>query len=213
MNAYNELYLEDASNNLGEFFDYMVHAAKIGIDRAFVWLANSVIGQQFERGNPTYIGGMSGIELAVQLLHEVTGRWYKMMPDSCLDRSKEYWTGWALAHYQWKKGVTFKQMIECEVTASRICEMYILHEADISKFIENVDIIINDAKAMEKSRLKRLRQYCGYTQKQLSEKSGVSLRMVQLYEQGQNDLSHAQAGVVAELARALNCTVEELLWK
>lgn len=60
MNAYSELYLEDASNNLGGFFDYMVHAAKIGIDQAFAWLANSVIGQQFEKENPTYLGGMSG---------------------------------------------------------------------------------------------------------------------------------------------------------
>ncbi len=58
------MYLEDASNNLGGFFDYMVHAARIGIDQAFAWFANSVIGQQFEKGNPTYIGGMSGAELA-----------------------------------------------------------------------------------------------------------------------------------------------------
>ena len=102
-------------------------------------------------------------------------------------------------------------MIEYGLTASRVCDMYILHESDISKFIQNADIIVSENKKLEKSRLKRLRCYCGYTQKQLSEKSGVSLRMVQLYEQGQNDLFHAQAGVVMELAKALNCTVEELL--
>jgi len=102
-------------------------------------------------------------------------------------------------------------MIEYGLTASRVCDMYILHESDIFKFIQNADIIISEAKELEKSRLKRLRHYCGYTQKQLSEKSGVSLRMIQLYEQGQNDLSHAQVGVVMELAKVLNCTVEELL--
>ncbi len=53
MNAYSELYLEDATDNLGEFFDYMVHAALVSLDRSFAWLANSVVGQQFERGNPT----------------------------------------------------------------------------------------------------------------------------------------------------------------
>lgn len=211
MNAYSELYLEDATNNLGEFFDYMVHTALINLDRTFAWLANSVVGQQFEKGNPTYIGGMSGAELAGHLLHEITGKWHRIEPMQHLDRSKEYWTGWALAHYQWKRGVSFKQMTEYGLTASRVCDMYILHESDISKFIQNADIIVSEAKELEKSRLKRLRHYCGYTQKQLSEKSGVSLRMVQLYEQGQNDLSHAQVGVVMELAKALNCTVEELI--
>ncbi len=49
MNAYNELYLEDAANNLGEFFDYMVHAVLISLDRSFAWLANSVVGPQFEK--------------------------------------------------------------------------------------------------------------------------------------------------------------------
>ncbi len=211
MNAYNELYLEDAANNLGGFFDYMVHSALISLDRSFAWLANSVVGQQFEKGNPTYIGGMSGAELAGHLLHEITGKWHRIEPMQHLDRSKEYWAGWALAHYQWRRGVSFKQMIEYGLTASRVCDMYILHESDISKFIQNADIIVNETKKLEKPRLKRLRCYCGYTQKQLSEKSGVSLRMVQLYEQGRNDLFHAQAGVVMELAKALNCTVEELL--
>lgn len=35
--------------------------------------------------------------------------------------------------------------------------------------------------------------------------------MVQLYEQGQNDLSKAQANVVLNLAQALHCDVRELL--
>lgn len=59
--------------------------------------------------------------------------------------------------------------------------------------------------------LRRLRRYAGLTQKRLSEETGVSLRMIQLYEQGQNDLSKAQAKVVVSLAKALGCGVDELI--
>lgn len=59
--------------------------------------------------------------------------------------------------------------------------------------------------------LRRLRLYHNLTQKQLSERSGVSLRMIQLYEQGQNDITKAQAQVVCNLAKALDCSVEKLL--
>lgn len=61
------------------------------------------------------------------------------------------------------------------------------------------------------SQLKRLRKYYGLTQKALSESSGVTLRMIQLYEQGQNDLSKAQAHVVQSLARTLHCSVKDLI--
>lgn len=41
--------------------------------------------------------------------------------------------------------------------------------------------------------------------------SGISLRMIQLYEQKQNDLSKAQVTVVIRLAKALGCEVEDLI--
>ena len=41
--------------------------------------------------------------------------------------------------------------------------------------------------------------------------SGVTLRMIQLYEQRQNDISKAQVNVVISLANALGCRVEDLL--
>lgn len=49
------------------------------------------------------------------------------------------------------------------------------------------------------------------TQQQLSEASGVTLRMIQLYEQRQNNISKAQVGVVLNLAKALGCEVEDLI--
>ena len=85
------------------------------------------------------------------------------------------------------------------------------HEADNSKFVESADDIIRRNQESRKSKLHTIRKARGFTQQQLSDASGVSLRMVQLYEQKQNDLSKAQAKVVINLAKALGCEVEDLL--
>jgi len=49
------------------------------------------------------------------------------------------------------------------------------------------------------------------TQQELSYAAGVSLRMIQLYEQRQNDLSKASVSVVLALAHVLGCEPEDLL--
>ena len=63
----------------------------------------------------------------------------------------------------------------------------------------------------KKSRLHEIRKARGFTQQQLSDASGVSLRMIQLYEQRQNDISKAQVSVVLRLAWVLGCEVEDLI--
>lgn len=63
----------------------------------------------------------------------------------------------------------------------------------------------------EKVKLHKIRKARGFAQKELSDASGVSLRMIQLYEQKQNDISKAQVKVVISLAKALGCDVEDLI--
>ena len=45
----------------------------------------------------------------------------------------------------------------------------------------------------------------------MSDASGVKVRMIQLYEQRQNDLSKARFEVVLSLAKALGCEIEDLI--
>lgn len=59
--------------------------------------------------------------------------------------------------------------------------------------------------------LKRIRKESGLTQSQLSEASGVNVRMIQHYEQGFKDINNASALTVYRLAEALSTTVGELL--
>lgn len=59
--------------------------------------------------------------------------------------------------------------------------------------------------------LKRIRTAAGMTQATLSEKTGVSLRTLQDYEQGRKPINGAAALTVYRIANALDCKVEDLL--
>nr|DAE12293.1 MAG TPA: Helix-turn-helix XRE-family like protein [Myoviridae sp. ctQYc56] len=61
------------------------------------------------------------------------------------------------------------------------------------------------------NKLKEIRTQQGLSQSLLSKASGVSLRMLQKYEQGDRDIKKAQAETVYKLAKALNCKMEELI--
>lgn len=116
-----------------------------------------------------------------------------------------------LAYYQWHTGRRFEDIVKDGLTLSTVMSMYILHEADENKFVEAANEILSRNKARRKTRLYEIRKARGFTQQQLSDASGVTLRMIQLYEQRQNDISKTQVNVVISLANALGCRVEDLL--
>lgn len=59
--------------------------------------------------------------------------------------------------------------------------------------------------------LKKHRTAKGLSQSQLADASEVSVRMIQKYEQRDKDINKAQAGTLLKIARALGCTIEDLL--
>jgi len=61
------------------------------------------------------------------------------------------------------------------------------------------------------SNLKKIREERNITQAQLSEKSGVNIRMIQHYEQGYKDINKAQGITLQALAQALECKIEDIL--
>ena len=61
------------------------------------------------------------------------------------------------------------------------------------------------------NKLKKIRVQQELSQFQLAKASGVSLRMLQKYEQGDRDIKKAQAETVYKLAKTLNCKMEELI--
>lgn len=59
--------------------------------------------------------------------------------------------------------------------------------------------------------LKEIREKKNLTQAQLSEKSGVNLRMIQKYEQGDRDISGAKVSTALALAEALGCSIYDII--
>ena len=54
------------------------------------------------------------------------------------------------------------------------------------------------------------RQRCGYSQRELAEKSGVSLRTLQQYELKTRDIGKASVRTVMALASTLGCQTDAL---
>lgn len=59
--------------------------------------------------------------------------------------------------------------------------------------------------------LKTIRKQAKLTQQRLAEISGVTLRMNQAYEQGDQDIRKAEAQTVFALSKALGCSPEVVL--
>ena len=80
------------------------------------------------------------------------------------------------------------------------------HEADEMKTIEVIQELFPNPSA-----LKTLRKKRKLTQEQLAILSGVNIRTIRSYEQGTIDLAKAQGETLLMLAKALNCSMEDLL--
>lgn len=209
--AYSESYLSDAKDRLSQFFDYLIKDCGMKADWVASIFLSSGYAEQFERGNPAILAGMSGIELA-RVVVEATYK-KKKLPEPRYSEglSPEYWAGWALAEYQWYSGKRFKDIFE-HVKLSDIISMYsVYHEMDVSKFIETMDERCSTA--LPECRLKKLRESRGLSQAELARISGVSLRSIQMYEQRVNDIDKAQAQTIYKLSRVIGCSMEDLLEK
>lgn len=61
-----------------------------------------------------------------------------------------------------------------------------------------------------KNKLKEIRIKKGISQKELSEKTGISLKAISSYEQGIRDLKKASFENIVKIAKALDCNVFDL---
>lgn len=209
--AYSESYLSDAAENLGDMLAYAVNDCGYDAHTFFNWFIMSGIADQFGKGSPKYIAGLSGVELAREVVFKTSGSRPDVEASQDIDKDSIYWAGWALAHYQWFSGLRFADLMRGGLTIAKVQSLYILHEADISKFIEAADSIIANSTHAQPTRLKTIRKARGFTQQELSEASGVTLRMIQLYEQRRNNINEASAASVFSLANALGCQPTDLM--
>ena len=70
-------------------------------------------------------------------------------------------------------------------------------------------MITNETRHM--SQMKRQREAAGMTQSQLAALTGINIRMIQHYEQGQKNLDGAHLNTLLRLCLALHCPLAALV--
>ena len=209
--AYQETYLSKAQAALGDAFDYAINTCRIpGSDFIKLFTASSV-SRRMENGEPAYLAGKSGIEIAADVLLESTGKQLEVEPQEHFGRSREYWIGWAVCYYQWFSARSYSDIFKVLSYEDLENMYYTLHEADITKFVDIADEKIREH--FKDTNLKRIRSSYGCTQAELAKRSGVTLRSIQMYEQRNKDINKASADALYRISRVLGCSMESLLEK
>lgn len=141
--AYKKMYLRDAMRNLAVMLDCGVRKYGYPIGEFYLKFLSCEVSRQFAAGNPRYLVGMSGAELADSVV-EASGGTVLKENDGTYTVGPEYWAGWVLAYYQWFSRRSFAYMHKKGLGINEVLSMYYpLHEADLSKFAAAADGIIS----------------------------------------------------------------------
>ena len=209
--AYDKVYLDKARTALGRMLDFAVYDLKYDISEFFDLFIKSGIAKRFENGDFTVIVGMSGVELAYEVLEQSGMEIERIKPNYTASRSKEFWTGWALAYYQWETSMRFSKIVQYVPIKDIIALYQPYHEMDIRQFVDKMNEMYKTAKP--ETNLKLLRKKAGLSQRELADLSGIPVRTIQQYEQRQKNINKAQAEYLVILAKALYCEAEDLMEK
>lgn len=205
--AYDELYLDDAMETLGEAVEYATLFSKMDGQEFLDLFVTCGIAEEFGKGNVKYISGMSGIELARFVIEKSGKKALEIEELPYIDYPPEYWIGWILAYYQWYTGKAFQSILR-RISYEKIYNLYgVLHEADPSKAVSVFDEMMLNGE----TNLAFYRKSKKLSQSQLAEASGVSARSIQLYEQRQTNINNAQYNHLASLANVLGCEIKDIL--
>lgn len=209
IHAYDEQYLNDAMKNLGEAVDYAVNSCRTEMRDFFNLFISSGVADQFGRGVPKVVSGMSGTELVLEVFRKSGVVRPLPEPQEEYDYSSAYWCGWIIAYYQWYSGISFRDIFQ-SISAGELERLYsTLHEASEEKCVDTLNRMMQ--RNQGDSKLKVQRVAYNLTQKELSERSGVSLRSIQHYEQRTKDINKASGQTLSALAQTLGCRMEDLL--
>ncbi len=194
---------------MGDAFDYAINDCKIDGTEFIKMFVASTVCKKIESGETSYISGKSGIEIAIACVYEITGKELSVKPSEEFNRSAQYWCGWAMCYYQWWSSRRYADIFKA-VSYEDMLELYqTLHEASVEKIASVLDEKVRAV--YPETNLKRIRTVYGCSQRELAEMSGVGLRSIQMYEQRNKDINKAQSESLYHLAKALGCTMEDLL--
>lgn len=201
MHPYNEDLLSLTQEKLGEIFELAVLHEKISINSFAGRFLSSNVCPAFEGNDLPLLLGKSSNELLALIL----GKEPKEYPTSDY-ATPEYWVGWVLAYAQWSLNKSFDELIEILPCGELINLHFPYHEMDVTKAVD-----LFKERFTNENILKRKRKELGLSQPELAYISGISERSIKAYEQGKVELSKASGETLYALAKALHCSMEELL--
>lgn len=211
IHVYNEQYLYDVMENLGIMLHYGVYDLNFSPTEFCSLFISSGIAKEIENANPKFLVGMSGVELAREVIYRSFRKWETTKATICLDKSPEYWAAWILVYFQFETRLSFKKIFEA-ISIDELLNLYkTLHEADIKKAAQVLNEKYDNYILNSITKLAKFRKMRGFTQAQLAEISGVKLRMIQLYEQRENDIAKAGVNTLISLSTALQCEILDLV--
>lgn len=140
--AYKKTYLGGAMRNLAVMMDCGVRKYGYMIEEFYDRFLSCEVSRQFANGNPRYLVGLSGAELADMVVEAADGE-ISNTNDGTYSAGPEYWAGWVLAYYQWRSCRSFSYLQRKGLGIDEVMAMYYpLHEADLTKFVDIADSII-----------------------------------------------------------------------
>lgn len=208
IHAYDESYLVHSERVLGWMLDSAVNLFAVKASSFWRVFISTGYAERFGSGEARLLAGLTGYELAVEVLAAGKVRYRRAPPREVGGLSPEYWAGWALAKYQWQTAFSFAAIDEVVPIESVIALYNPYHEADVSRFFEEMNVRMRTARP--EANLKRMRESVGYSQDDLARISRVPVRMIQHYEQRSKNINRAAYETVASLAQALHCRPDEL---
>ena len=205
--AYDEMYVEGAMVRMGDMLEYACLDCDYDPDSFWSMFIRSGLARRFAIGDVSVVAGKSGPELAYMVLSRADHRRNFPKPKWREDRSDLYWCGWVLAYYQWDRDVTFSRIWD-RISIRMLQKMYpVLHEADITKAVDEMDALM---KPGEKRSVHSLRLLRGLTQQELADKAHMTVSQLQRIEYGERKTENLSLKTALALAKALGVEVEEL---
>ena len=226
---------EKASKTMAHMLDFAVHDLRQDADVFFDLFISSGLAELFGRGDIRFIAGTSGVELAYRVLEASGIAIERTSYRYTSGRSREYWTGYALARYRAETGVPFRDIVRTVSMHEMIslCDGYRtaeikaiteslswmdtlkvpdhMSESSYAAFSSHLNDALSAARASSETKLKTLRLRSGYSQSGLASASGIPVRTIQQYEQRQKDINKAGFESIIKLAAALGCEPSALL--
>ena len=137
---YDEVYLEPVQKNLGFFFQMALRNLKLAPEIVQDAFLTSQIPEQIEMGNPDFLCGKSGYELALIAFPQViTDKIIKQAVSEPFYPEAEYWSRTVLAYIQWTSGKSFSEILSRYPLERILSNYHLMHEADITKMEEIIE--------------------------------------------------------------------------